>query len=280
MAEPVGGGAAAWVAETWSAKLASAIEAMTGDLPPATSKPAPAEAPGGLLWWHHPLSAAPNASLWIGAPEPSWLAIGKHLLSSAGIEASEPADAKNTFLEISSQAVSGLCQAASARLGSNVSSESGAEAPPEADAILFEITVKMGAESLPLYAAVAPSLAQAFEGTPADSSPESEEPGRAIAAESEREPASRRREPHPLDLVMEVELPVSVSFGRAELPLRDVLKLTTGSIVELNRGLNDPVEIIVNNCTIARGEVVVIDGNYGVRIQSIVSRDKRMETLQ
>ncbi len=77
---------------------------------------------------------------------------------------------------------------------------------------------------------------------------------------------------------MEVELPVSVSFGRAELALRDVLKLTTGSIVELNRSLTDPVEIIVNNRVIARGEVVVIDGNYGVRIQEIVSRDKRMGT--
>jgi flagellar motor switch protein FliN/FliY len=79
---------------------------------------------------------------------------------------------------------------------------------------------------------------------------------------------------------MEVELAVSVSFGRAELPLKDVLKLTTGSIVELNRGLNDPVEVIVNKCVIARGEVVVIDGNYGVRIQEIVSRDKRMGTLR
>ena len=76
-----------------------------------------------------------------------------------------------------------------------------------------------------------------------------------------------------LDLLMEVELPVSVSFGRAELPLRDVLKLNSGSIVELNRTITDPVEIIVNNCVIARGEVVVVDGNYGVRIQQVVSRE-------
>jgi flagellar motor switch protein FliN/FliY len=99
-------------------------------------------------------------------------------------------------------------------------------------------------------------------------------------AESGYEIAVRKKDANPLDLVMEVELAVSVSFGRAELPLRDVLKLTTGSIVELNRGLTDPVEIIVNKCIIARGEVVVIDGNYGVRIQEIVSRDKRMGTLR
>jgi flagellar motor switch protein FliN/FliY len=82
-----------------------------------------------------------------------------------------------------------------------------------------------------------------------------------------------------LDLLLEVEMPVSVSFGRAQLPLKDVLKLTTGSIVELNRGVTEPVEVIVNNCVIARGEVVVIDGNYGVRIDQIISRQERLRTL-
>jgi len=82
-----------------------------------------------------------------------------------------------------------------------------------------------------------------------------------------------------LDVLLEVELPVCVSFGRAQLPLRDVLKLTSGSIVELNRTITEPVDVIVNNCVIARGEVVVIEGNYGVRIQQIVSREERLRTL-
>jgi flagellar motor switch protein FliN/FliY len=83
-----------------------------------------------------------------------------------------------------------------------------------------------------------------------------------------------------MDLLMEVELPVSVSFGRAELPLKDVLKLTSGSIVELNRSVNEPVEVIVNNCVIARGEVVVVEGNYGVRIGEIISPQERLRTLK
>jgi len=82
------------------------------------------------------------------------------------------------------------------------------------------------------------------------------------------------------DLLMEVELPISVSFGRAQLPLRDVLKLNSGSIVELNRTISDPVEIIVKNCVIARGEVVVIEGNYGVHIQHVISREERLRTLK
>ena len=82
-----------------------------------------------------------------------------------------------------------------------------------------------------------------------------------------------------LDLLLDVEMPVSVSFGRASVPLKDVLKLTSGSIVELNRGVSDPVELIVNNCVIARGEVVVVEGNYGVRIQQIISARERLRTL-
>ena len=73
--------------------------------------------------------------------------------------------------------------------------------------------------------------------------------------------------PSSIDLLLDVELPVSISFGRAQLPLKDVIKLTTGSIVELNRALSEPVEVIVNNCVIARGEVVVVEGNYGIRIE-------------
>ncbi len=80
-----------------------------------------------------------------------------------------------------------------------------------------------------------------------------------------------------LDLLLDVELPVSVLFGKAQIPLQQVLRWTTGSIVELECGVNEPVDVVVNNCVIARGEVVVVDGNYGVRVQEIVSRAKRME---
>jgi flagellar motor switch protein FliN/FliY len=83
-----------------------------------------------------------------------------------------------------------------------------------------------------------------------------------------------------MDLLLDVDLPVSISFGKALLPMKEVLKLTTGSIVELNRGLNDPVEVLVNHCLIARGEVVVVEGNYGIRIQEIASRQDRLRSIR
>ena len=83
-----------------------------------------------------------------------------------------------------------------------------------------------------------------------------------------------------MDLLLDVELPVSISFGKTQLALKDVLKLTTGSIVELNRGVDEPVEVLVNHCLVARGEVVVVEGNYGIRIQQISSRQDRLRSLR
>ncbi len=85
--------------------------------------------------------------------------------------------------------------------------------------------------------------------------------------------------PGSIELLLDVELPVSVSFGRAHLPLKDVIKLTCGSIVELNRSVSEPVDVMVNNCIIARGEVVVVEGNFGIRIKQVISRQERLRTL-
>jgi flagellar motor switch protein FliN/FliY len=83
-----------------------------------------------------------------------------------------------------------------------------------------------------------------------------------------------------MELLLDVDLPVSISFGKAKVPMKDVLKLTTGSIVELDRGINEMVEVMVNHCLIARGEVVVVEGNYGVRIQEIAGRQDRLRSLR
>jgi flagellar motor switch protein FliN/FliY len=105
-------------------------------------------------------------------------------------------------------------------------------------------------------------------------------PPTALDTAGEPARAARHDIPPTMDLLLDVELPVSVSFGKTEIPMKDVLKLTTGSIVELNRGVNEPVEVLVNHCLIARGEVVVVEGNYGVRIQEIISRSDRLRSVR
>ena len=82
-----------------------------------------------------------------------------------------------------------------------------------------------------------------------------------------------------INLLLDVELPVRVSFGQTEMQLRDVFKLGAGSIIELDKSVNDPVSVIVNNKPIARGEVVMVDGNYGVRILEVESTADRIRSL-
>lgn len=82
-----------------------------------------------------------------------------------------------------------------------------------------------------------------------------------------------------LDLLMDVELDVTLRFGQRHLTLREVLDLTSGSVVELDRQVEEPVELILDGRVIARGEAVVVDGNYGLRVtevpQPLVSRQLR-----
>jgi flagellar motor switch protein FliN/FliY len=86
--------------------------------------------------------------------------------------------------------------------------------------------------------------------------------------------ASRTRPPH-LDALLGVDLPVTISFGTTEMALAEVMKLTTGSIVQFDHLLNEPVNVVVNDCLVARGDVVVVDGNYGVRISEVLARTPR-----
>ena len=72
-----------------------------------------------------------------------------------------------------------------------------------------------------------------------------------------------------MDLLMDMELPVMVRFGSTRMLLRDLLKLTAGSIIEFNRSGENPVEILVNKRVVARGSAIVVEGNYGVRIGEV-----------
>jgi flagellar motor switch protein FliN/FliY len=82
-----------------------------------------------------------------------------------------------------------------------------------------------------------------------------------------------------LDLLMDIELPLMVRMGQTEMGLGELLKLTPGSILELNRAADAPVELLVNSKLIAKGEVVVVDGNFAFRITEIESTDTRIRSL-
>ena len=78
-----------------------------------------------------------------------------------------------------------------------------------------------------------------------------------------------------LGRLMDLDLPMSIALGRAVLPIRDVLKLSAGSLVELDRRVGDNVEVLVHGTVVAKGEVVSVKGNYAIRIQEIISQHDR-----
>lgn len=83
-----------------------------------------------------------------------------------------------------------------------------------------------------------------------------------------------------LDLLMDVELDVTLRFGQRQMLLGDVMKLSAGSVVELDQDVQDPVELLVGNKVIAWGEVVTVDGSYGLRVTGLASREERLESLR
>jgi len=81
------------------------------------------------------------------------------------------------------------------------------------------------------------------------------------------------------ECLLDVEMNVTVRFGKAEIPLKDIVQFGVGSMIELNRAVSEPVELLVNNFPFARGEVVLIDGYYGVRVTEIGTPEERTQTL-
>jgi len=83
-----------------------------------------------------------------------------------------------------------------------------------------------------------------------------------------------------ISLIMDVKLPVRVRIGKKKMLLKDVLNMDIGSVIELNQLANDPLEILVDNHVIAQGEVVIVDGNFGVQITYIGSKRERLTQLK
>lgn len=265
------------LAEQWAQKLDEAIESMIMQRPELKCGPAVA-LDTSLLWYQSAIDVAPGASILMGASDEFWRAIGGAALKAAGLDDATPDDARGTAVEILAQACSSLARTLTSRLAREVNSQPPGLAGPDEIARskaqgAFPVEVSLPGDASGTVFFLSNSLLDdGLAPSSAAAAPT------VVAAEPLESPPPVVRS-KTFDLLLEVELPVSVSFGRAQLPLRDVLKLSSGSIVELNRTITQPVEVIVNNCVIARGEVVVVEGNYGVRIQQVITREERLRTL-
>jgi len=82
-----------------------------------------------------------------------------------------------------------------------------------------------------------------------------------------------------LDLVLDISMPVTVELGRATMTVRELLQMGPGSVVELDRSAGEPIDLYVRDVCFARGEVVVVDNNFGLRITEVMNAGSRIREL-
>jgi flagellar motor switch protein FliN len=272
-----------WLAEEWSTAFSQALFAMTGEHAETCAGPRVDSPPEGL-GWQEDLTISEGARILVRLPEEVWRSVGARILQAAGIESTDDASSKDAFLEVIRQSLSQVATKLGKRAGVEIELKNGREVPDFSPGFQWqEISIAFGGALPPCAIGISSeleaSLTSQLQETPSMTASPAVTPPAGSTSPDQQAATPVPRNSKTLDLLLEVDLPIGVSFGRTQMRLKEALKLTTGSIVELNRSVTEPVEIIVNNCVIARGEVVVVDGNYGVRILEIISREERLRTL-
>jgi flagellar motor switch protein FliN len=237
------------ILDAFSRAVAAALsetgpEAIRLDWSLTTSPQADADS---WTWWSGGLSTHPGANFFIGASEETWEKLGRSG-SSENALANCSALVSRCFAKAVEECFGGRATA----------QDSGPSGAPSDDWTRIAIEIRYPAGQWPAAGCV---LSPEFE----DALNSVAGPRPAVPVPS---PAGRMK---PSDMLMHVQVPVSVSFGATQIRMKDLLSLTAGSVVELDQGLHDNVEVRVNDRVIARGEVVAVDGHYGVRVLELVS---------
>lgn len=107
----------------------------------------------------------------------------------------------------------------------------------------------------------------------------------AMVADAAAPAAAKKEEANPgkdrnLQLILDIPLKVTVELGRTKMPVNELLNLTQGSVIELSKLAGEPMEVLVNDKLIARGEAVVVNEKFGVRLTDIISPAERVEQLK
>lgn len=220
-------------------------------------------------WWKQPLPVGERADVFVGAPETVCRAVALRS-APAGFDTANSEAVRIAFGEFVQQTLADLCRTLGSLTGNQLLGPACHEiAPPNNLALLLSLAIRCQEEDIsPLYLGCTSGFLSAIH-LALNCASEKKTPGNRAGIESSGSE-------HRFDMLLDIEMPVSVSFGKSTLPLKDVMKLTVGSIVELNRRQAEPVDLIINNCIVARGEVVVVEGSYGLRLLEVIGQGERM----
>ncbi|MGA2715267.1 MAG: FliM/FliN family flagellar motor switch protein [Bryobacteraceae bacterium] len=266
-----------WLMAEWANRLAQAIEGMGGKLPGVEVAETGDQPSGdGSFWWAQELSLIPGHSIWVGAPESSWREIGAGALQAIGIETPEPGDIRDTYREILAQSLSGLAAGLTVRCHKEVTCQAGEPlaGPPDTGTRGFISLRRADDLPVPLCFVVRLELLQKLDREILAQMGSDQAGGKETGRREHAEPAAVTIEP-----LLDLEMPVSVSLGIGRLNLEDAFKLTRGSLIPLSRRNDNLVEFRVNGRVVAFGEIVAVGGQYGIRVQDLISRGERLYQL-
>jgi len=260
----------AGILERFASEMATAVAALAGETTSLTAGPAPAETD-----WLVRVGAtgAATGTLHVGLADEDARKISATVM---GFDATDVADdaVADTLREIAGQAIGALHVA------------------PETSAIIMAIAdVARAAFPGPVTGSFRFTLPGDLTPTVVVGGTLALQPAAAAAApapapvvELAAVPKAGRPVPAPtsagnLDLLLDIELPLAVRFGQTELSLLTLTRLGPGSVIDLHRSADEPVEVLVSDKVVARGEVFVVEGNYGVRVTEVVSTADRIRSL-
>jgi flagellar motor switch protein FliN len=119
-----------------------------------------------------------------------------------------------------------------------------------------------------------------MEPTPAQNTSQQPKPAPQGAKFEELKPAASGAGTRDMDFLLDIPLEVTVELGRSKMFIKDLLQLGQGSVIELEKIAGEPMEILVNDKLIARGEVVVVNEKFGIRLTDIISPTERIQKLK
>lgn len=110
--------------------------------------------------------------------------------------------------------------------------------------------------------------------------PNSDAPEASVRSADESDSPARISGDPKLELLYDLQLPVSIELGRTNMLIKDILRLGRGSVIEFDKLVSEPVDVIINGKKIAEGEVVVIDKHFGIRITTLIDPSDRLRTIK
>jgi len=268
-------------------RLAAALQSLLSTFAPRGAvtfrEPRAAEAlttlPGPLATLTFRLSRGASGPAALVLPGAAALGLARMLLGESAPAPSEApgAEDEDAFRELANQIAGTMASTLGSLLGVPVGFEApaaawlpagGRELRMEPDATVLAVNLVAGAVAADAFLVLPRAALPPVPGSPVES-------GLPRLPET-----ARSRSGNGMEMLLDISLPVTVELGRTRMMIRDILHLAPGSVLELDKLVGEPVDIMINDKPIAGGEVVVIDENFGVRLTSIVSPTERVVNLQ